>query len=73
MWRRFRYYLKKDFPMFEFQFNKINDFVWEICIPSKNIILTFSVDFDLSDTNSFNIFYSALKQRIKNSIFKKSS
>lgn len=71
MWRRYRYYLKKDFPSFKFEFNKLSDSVWAIHIRDKNLMFTFSVSYSRKNSFTFKVLYEALKNQIKNSLFSK--
>lgn len=69
MWRRYRYYLKRDFPSFQFEFKKLSDAVWAIHIHDKNLTFTFSVSYFRKEIFTFEVLYSSLKKQIKNSLF----
>jgi hypothetical protein len=72
MWRKFRFYLKKDFPTFEFIFKKVENNIYEILIRSRikpDITLRLGYDSKNKDKDLFDSMYNSLKQQIKTHLF----
>jgi len=72
MWRRFRYYLTKDFPKMKIEFKRLSGDIWEITMPEKGISMTFNTDKSLrKDMGMFFMLYNNIKIQIKDLLFPK--